>query len=118
MNPETKKAAVLQTTASKNEQHKESYLTPDLLSRRQIKIEKRLADIPKAYKKNYLTAVQGKSLRACINAQCLECMGWQRKEITLCTYLACPLYAVRPYQDSQKNRHYEPFSCAESKNIA
>ncbi len=37
-----------------------------------------------------------------INASCLECVNWQRIEVTMCTRLACPHYAVRPYQKSNK----------------
>jgi len=84
---------------------------------RQQKINHRLSQIPKAYKQNYKIAVQGKSLRACINAQCLECCGWQRKEIELCTSLACPLWAVRPYQQILQNPRNEAFFAVESKNI-
>jgi hypothetical protein len=79
------------------------------------KIEQRLAGIPKAYRGIYKKAVQGKSLRACVNAQCLMCVYWQREEVRLCTDLACPLYAVRPYQILQDG-HNEAFSGAESKN--
>jgi len=83
---------------------------------RMQKINQRYSQIPKAYKQNYKIAVQGKSLRACINAQCLECTGWQRKEITLCTSLACSLWPVRPYQEILKNCHNKAFSGTESKN--
>ena len=80
------------------------------------KINQRLSQIPKAYKGIYKKAVQGKSLRAAVNAQCLECTGWQRKEITLCTAKACPLYAIRPYQEILQAGHNEAFSAVESKN--
>lgn len=69
---------------------------------RQEKIAERRAQIPRSYRATYDRAVKGKSLRAAINAQCLECCMWQRKEVTLCTDLACPLFAVRPYQGSQE----------------
>ena len=58
----------------------------------------------KIYRATYNKAVTGKSLRAAINAFCLECVCWQRKEIQLCTSLSCPLFAVRPYQLPQKAR--------------
>ena len=81
---------------------------------RQEKITERRAQIPRAYKATYDKVVKGKSLRAAVNAQCLECVCWQRREVTLCTDLACPLFAVRPYQSSQ-NPHQGQFTSAESK---
>ncbi len=65
---------------------------------REEQIAKRLEQMPPKYRATYRRAVKGRSLRACINSQCLECCGWQRVEIALCTDLGCPLYAVRPYQ--------------------
>ncbi len=78
------------------------------------KINQRLSQIPKAYRRIYKQAVTGKSLRAAVNAQCLMCCGYQRKEVTLCTDLACPLYAVRPYQEILQDGHNEAFSSVES----
>lgn len=81
----------------------------------QEKIAERRAQIPRAYRATYNKAVKGRSLRAAVNAQCLECVSWQRKEIKLCTDLAYPLYAVRPYQNLQ-NGHGGAFSSVESQN--
>ncbi|MCK5611861.1 hypothetical protein KAR91_58870 [Candidatus Pacearchaeota archaeon] len=72
--------------------------------KRKKKIAERLEQMPRSYRANYNRAVKGKSLRAAINAQCLECVQWQRMEVRLCTDLACPLYTVRPYQSSQNGR--------------
>ena len=68
---------------------------------RKEKTAQRRSQMPKAYRATYNKAVKGKSLRVAINAQCLECVCWQIREIRSCTDLACPLYAVRPYQSSQ-----------------
>ncbi len=67
------------------------------------KIMERLGNIPRAYKATYERAVKGKSLRAAINSFCLECVCWSIEEIRNCSDLACPLYAVRPYQESSQN---------------
>jgi hypothetical protein len=67
---------------------------------RQEQIAERLEAMPRKYRQQYKKAVAGRSLRACVNAQCLECVYWISKEVTLCTDLGCPLYAVRPYQRS------------------
>lgn len=87
----------------------------DIKEKRQEQIAERRKQMPRAYRATYNRAVKGRSLRAAVNAQCLECVCWQRKEVTLCTDLACPLYAVRPYQLPQ-NGHDGGFSGAESKN--
>lgn len=67
---------------------------------RDEQVAERRAQMPRKYRGQYDRAVAGKSLRACINAQCLECVAWVSREVTLCTDLACPLWAVRPYRDS------------------
>jgi len=38
------------------------------------------------------------SPRQAIKAQCLECVGFSRDEITTCTAYACPLWEYRPFQ--------------------
>jgi hypothetical protein len=80
------------------------------------KIVARLGSVPKIYRGTYRKAVEGKSLRAAINAQCLECVCWQREEVRLCTDSGCPLFAVRPYQDSPQQGHQGPESGVESSN--
>jgi len=74
------------------------------MNRRAEQIAKRRASMPSKYRKQYDKAVQGRSLRACVNSQCLECCAWQSREVALCTDLACPLYAVRPYRGSGSGR--------------
>ena len=82
---------------------------------RKEQIEQRRMQMPRKYRKIYDRAVEGKSLRSCINAQCLECVGWVSKEVTLCTDLGCPLFSVRPYRDSGSSRQ-EGLISTESKN--
>ena len=72
---------------------------------RQEQIAERRNQMPRSYRACYDKAVSGKSLRASINSFCLECVCWQIEEIRKCTDLACPLFAVRPYQISQNSRH-------------
>ena len=86
--------------------------------KRQEKITERRVQMPRSYRATYDRAVKGKSLRAAINAQCLECVCWQIDEVRNCTDVACPLYAVRPYQThriSQNGREGQ-VSSVESKN--
>lgn len=61
-------------------------------------IELKLQEMPKSCQTNYKKAMTGRSIKAAIKAACLECVGWQRKEIKSCTSLACPLYPYRPYK--------------------
>jgi hypothetical protein len=70
---------------------------------RDAAIAERLAQTPKKYRATYRRAVKGRSLRVCVNAQCLECCGWQSREVAVCTDKGCPLFAVRPYQDGSGN---------------
>ena len=42
-------------------------------------------------------AYSGKSLRAAINANCLDCMGYALKEVKRCR-ISRPFHSVRPYQ--------------------
>lgn len=71
---------------------------------REEQIAERLRQMAPKYRATYRRAVKGKSLRACINSQCLECMGGQSREVAGCTDLGCPLYAVRPYTSSGSGR--------------
>lgn len=65
--------------------------------------------IPKLYQGGYERAVCGKaSPRQAIKLQCLECVGYERDEITRCTDTGCALYHYRPFQG--RLRH-APQSC-------
>ena len=75
-----------------------------MTSKQETQIAKRRAQMPRSYRACYDKAISGKSLRSAINSFCLECICWQIEEIRNCTDLACPLYAVRPYQLPQKAR--------------
>ena len=101
------KAAAPTATHKKIVQRNGSYpqgQTPSTENHRAERIRKRRAQIPRAYRAKYNKAVKGNSLRAAIDAQCLECISWHIEDIRNCTDLACPLYAVRPYQSSQSGR--------------
>ena len=70
---------------------------------RRPSVEKRAADVPEMYRPGYLRAAAGKaSPRAAIKAHCMECVCWQRNEVTLCTALACSMYLYRPFQGGAK----------------
>ena len=65
---------------------------------RDKKIQERLGSMPESFRITYKKATKKKSMRSAVNALCQECTGYQRKDVTLCTDLACPLYMFRPYQ--------------------
>jgi len=58
-----------------------------------------------------------KSMRVAVDSFCLECVGYQREEIKVCTDKACPLWAYRPYSVSKKAQ-IGHFKLAESTNAA
>lgn len=85
-------------------------------SNRQEQITQRLRDIPReAYRRIYEKAVEGLSRKAAIHAFCLECTCWQKEEVRKCTALACPLYALRPYQERSNHSDNRLSSAPESK---
>jgi len=65
---------------------------------RDEQITRRLEQIPIKYRGTYKKAIARRSMRAAVNSQCLECVGHQRREVSFCTDLGCPLYLYRPYQ--------------------
>jgi hypothetical protein len=60
-------------------------------------MRERLEQIPKRYRPAYRAAMRGRSRKAAIKAQCLECCGWERTEVQACTDTGCPLHPYRPY---------------------
>lgn len=80
------------------------------------RIAERRAAMPKSFRATYDKAMSGKSLRAAVNSCCLECVCYQIREIRHCTDTACPLYAVRPYQDLPQDGHDGHSAPPESKN--
>lgn len=77
------------------------------MKKAKLRQAQKLATIPNlyhgAYRKNYLKAIEEKSLRAAVNAMCLECICWQREEVKYCTDYSCPLWPIRPYQVDGQN---------------
>lgn len=65
--------------------------------------DERLNQMPPNYHNTYRKALQRKSMAAAVKSQCLECCGWQKEEVKLCTDLGCPLYKYRPFSRSRKS---------------
>lgn len=87
-----------QTALNKTSDNQNTRNDTDLSSKKAERIAKRRADMPQIYRGQYDRAMQGKSLRAAINAFCLECVQWQRVEVRKCPSTPCPLYLYRPYK--------------------
>lgn len=51
-----------------------------------------------AYVKQYDKAMNKESMRAAVNAKCLDCCCWESAEVRKCPATDCPLYQYRPYQ--------------------
>ena len=57
--------------------------------------KRRLADCPAKFRNLYRRAWSGKSRQAAIRIHCLECCGWQAREVAKCSAPACALYEFR-----------------------
>lgn len=57
----------------------------------------KLKNIPKAYQNRFIRAWKG-NRSAAVHANCLECMGYVREEVHLCTTKTCPMWKLRPYR--------------------
>ena len=69
-------------------------------------IARKLAQMPQSCRRNYRRAASGKaSPREAIKAQCLQCVGWVREEVRLCTALDCPLWMYRPFKADGEGGH-------------
>ena len=64
-------------------------------------VEERAKQAPISRRVGYLRAAAGTaSPRAAVKAFCLECLGWDRNEVSRCTGLACPLWQYRPFREA------------------
>lgn len=64
-------------------------------------IARRLAEMPKTSRMTYLRAMRGRRPQMGIKAHCMECVGWDRREVWACTAPACPLYPYRPFREAK-----------------
>ena len=76
-----------------------------------------LAQIPKVYQANYITAMSGKSRAAAIKANCLDCCCWQRAEVSACPVETCPLYPYRPYKEAENLKKPEKSGTLEKNTV-
>lgn len=72
---------------------------PALPEKLQPIIDRRLPNVPKPYQSLYLKVLNGNGTPSeREKVMCMDCVGWERESVTLCTRYACPLYPYRPYQ--------------------
>ena len=63
-----------------------------------------VSQIPTKYRGLYQRAMSGKSRKAAIRTHCLMCVGWQAREVVLCTATTCPLYSYRLISEAREAR--------------
>ena len=63
---------------------------------RMERISEHRASIPRQFRRVYDVAMGGRSLRAAINSQCIECMGYALSEVKQCCSPQCALFPYRP----------------------
>jgi hypothetical protein len=56
------------------------------------------------FRKDWLAAMQRKSMRKAVNAKCADCTCWQNTEIRECTVITCPLWQYRPLKNPQTEK--------------
>jgi len=55
------------------------------------------SEVP-TYYRNLVEQVADGSKAAAVKLNCLQCVGFERAEVTKCTSVQCPMWAFRPYQ--------------------
>lgn len=76
----------------------------------------RLETTPESAKGHFVAAWAGKcSPRRAIKAQCLECVGFDRREVAECTNWACALWHFRPFQTLSKVAAFDAAPSVETK---
>jgi hypothetical protein len=48
------------------------------------------------------------SMPAAVKLLCLDCSGWQRREVRDCAIVGCPMYPHRPYQRAEGKNPNDP----------
>lgn len=62
-------------------------------------IAKRLERVPERFRDLLRRVLTGQGTEAeRVKAKCLDCVCWQRREVTLCTAIGCASWPTRPYQ--------------------
>jgi hypothetical protein len=56
--------------------------------------------VPNSLKKRWASIIVGEntSPSKCIAMKCMECVGYIKEEVRVCSAVACPLYYLRPYK--------------------
>jgi hypothetical protein len=68
-------------------------------------------EVPERCRKAYDRAMSGKSVTAGVKSFCLECVGYDREEVRLCSDPGCPLFPYRPGHDKKGTvRVYKPMT--------
>ena len=65
-----------------------------------------------SFRKKWIKALQRKSMKAAIYAQCQDCMCWQNTEIKECNIVTCPLFQYRPFANKDGKLETEVMAIA------
>lgn len=100
---EDKKAVKVQKVPGALRKEKDIKISPTLEPSKE-KILAKLSYIRKHNKSvinTFISAYSGRSKAAGLKALCIECMGFDKKEIKECTAPTCPLWCYRPYSKAK-----------------
>ena len=59
-------------------------------------VRRKLQAMPSIYRRRYREAMRGRSRKAAMESFCMECFGWEGRQVAHCTDVSCPLYPYRP----------------------
>lgn len=74
-----------------------TYSAADIAAKRAAYLQE-IAELAPSKVNAFKKAYKGASLRAAVNAMCLDCLQHDVAGIRHCTSPCCPLFEVRPYQ--------------------
>jgi len=75
----------------------------EIAQRRALKLA-RVAKYAPRHVGRFKRAFEGNSLRAAVDAHCVECMGFEAGDVADCTAPACPLWPYRPGGGSSEGK--------------
>jgi len=57
--------------------------------------------------KHFVRKARRGSMKALVALKCLDCSGWQKREVRECPVVGCPLWVIRPYQSKTNEQKAE-----------
>ncbi len=66
-------------------------------------IKARLTDHQQLSLMPLVEKIENGNVKSAIKLFCISCCGYSKKEVSLCTAIACPLHSLRPYQKGEES---------------